>query len=624
MTFALIVVPRKLGFLLLAAALTAMPAFHIAGAATPSSTAGSVPLERPAFLPYRPDAVELRRSHLLTAIGAMQARLAAGGPEMRSAWEQYLRLDELVRSFDQPIDEQLAQLEALRLRLSVDVEGLEEGEPTTLRAAANALAATLRLTRIDPRAAFERDLDGLSADLTEYDRRPTQALADRIGATIGRLESAEQAPELIAAVRRRWSQPNIVVYLRTEFLNGYLARDIEDSRYQAANILGTQTGGVAQTAARLELATLDNAERAEFQLRIRGTSRTERSIGRNGPATIFGGSISRFEASKNVRFDPTQILVADPAIVRCDTDINVRNIDVQTRLLPELTKPAATRVAWNKSREQQSAAEREVARLVGRRIEERLDDELAEPLEAARRYYQTYMVDRPTRFDEAPAVTSRSTTTGAFFQIRQARYYQLGAPAAPPAFEPATQFGVAMHQSAFNNASSRSIFGGGIQTDEQIEHYAQLIGGEVPPELRVFSSSMPWSMNVDIERPNTMIFDDGKIDLTIHTTTWTIGERRFERAVDLKVTYEVGNSPLGMTFTRIGDGRIEPVDGRPFGADELTTLVPHIERKFAAAFPESGRFNALILPKGTAFGPLSEVDPKQVVCDDGWVVIGYQ
>jgi hypothetical protein len=624
MTIAVIVASRKSGFFLLSAIAGALLASQFGLAAAPNSTTGTVAVERSTLRPLRPDAVELRRAYLVSAIGAMHARLERAPAEIREAWERYLRLDELAGSLDHPIDEQLARLEALRLRLSVDVEGLEDDEPVTLRAAANAYAFALDLSRTNAEAAFHRDLNALSTDLPEYDRRPTPALSDRIGAAVGRLEAAGQTPEWTTAIRERWSRPNIVVYLRTDFLNGYLARKIEDSRFQTANILGTQTSGVAHTAANLELATLDNAERAEFQLRIYGTSKTGRSIGRNGPATIFGASTSRFEVSKNIRFDPERVLVVDPAIARCNTNIDVRNIDVQTRLLPELTKSAATRVAWNKSREQESAAEREVARLVGRRIEEKLDGQLAEPLEAARRYYQTYMVDRPTRFDEAPDVSSRSTTAGAFFQMRQARPYQLAAPTGPPAFEPATQFGVALHQSAFNNASSRIFFGGGPQTDEQIEHYVQLIGGEVPPALRVYSTSKPWSVCLDVERPNTLVFDDGKVDLTIHTKTWTIGERRFERAVDLNVVYEVSNSPLGMTFTRVGSGRVEAVGEKPWSAEELSTLVPHIEQKFAAAFPENGRFNALILPKGDAFGPLGNTETKQIHCDDGWVLIGYQ
>jgi hypothetical protein len=624
MTIALIASLRKSGFRLFPAIIAVLMPIGSAPAASPSSGTATVASERPAFRPFRTDAAAVRRAHLESTIAAMRTRLARAPADIREAWERYLELDALVGSFGASIDEQLARLEALRLRLSVDVEGLEDEEPVALRAAANAYAATLALSRVDPEAAFQRDLDVLADDLPIYARRPTQAVADRIGAAIGRLEAAEQAPELITAIRDYWSRPNVVVFVRTDFINGYLARTIEDARYQTANILGTQSGGVAQTTAKLELATLDNEEQAEFQVRIAGTSETRQSIGRNGPATIFGGSVSRFEVAKNIRFDSERVLAVDPTSVRCSTNISVRNIDVQTRVLPAVTKSAATRIAWNKSREQESAAEQEVSRLVGRRIESKLDEQLAGPVEAARRYYQSFMVDRPTRFDEAPQVSSRSTTGGAFFQMRQARAFQLGAPSAPPEFDPATQFGVAFHQSAFNNASSRSIFGGGLQTDEQIEHYVQLMGGEVPPDLRVFSNSIPWSVNVDIERPNTLIFDEGKIDLTIHTKCWTLGDRRFERAVDLKVVYEPGLSTIGMLFNRVGSTRIEAADGKPWTAEELSTLVPHIERKFAAAFPESGHFNALILPKGEAFGPLGTTEPKQIYCDHGWALVGYQ
>jgi len=605
-------------------ALVGLISTHPARADETTAAPQKEPLERPAFRPIHPQSTCRRREHLVSMIGAMRSRLAKEPAETRSAWEGYLRLHELSESLNGPVEFQLKQLETLRMRLSVDIEGFEEAEPANLRAAANAYAISLRLGRIDLEAAFEHDMDDLAERLVEYGRKPSQAGADEIGVILGRLEAAEQAADLTAAVRRRWSQPNIVAYVNTDFVNGYLARDIAHAGFQTANVLGTRTSGMSRTAGRLEVVTIENQECAEFELRLTGTSHADRNTGRNGPATITSSSSSRFRLAKTVRVDGEQGLVVDPAKVCCSADINVSNIDVETRLLPALSKGAATRVAWNKVRESEAAVEREVARLVGQRIDTRLVEDLAGPLNTARDYFRTYLVDRPSRYDEAPVISSRSTTDGVFLRLLQARAHQLGAPGDAPPFESETKFGVAIHQSAFNNASSRSVFGGGLQTDEQIEHYAQLVGGEVPHALRVFSTSVPWSVRLDVERPNTLVLDDGKIDLTIHTKAWTIGERTFERPIDLKVTYQVANSPLGMTFTRVGSPQFAPVDGRAWTADERSTLVPHVEAKFAAAFPETGRFNVLIVPKGDAFGPLGNADMRQISCDDGWLLIGYQ
>ena len=146
----------------------------------------------------------------------------------------------------------------------------------------------------------------------------------------------------------------------------------------------------------------------------------------------------------------------------------------------------------------------------------------------------------------------------------------------------------------------------------------------VPPELRVFSNSKPWSLVIDLDRPNTMKFDDGKADVTIHTLQWTLGDKQFTRAVDIHFVYRVENSRLGMLFTRVGEVGVVAADGRPWTAEEASQLVPFVHAKSSAMFQEQGRFSSLILPRGEGFGPLGQITLEQVECDNGWLVLGYQ
>lgn len=577
------------------------------------------------FTPPAENDVAQRRQELATTVGSLRQALMQLSTEDRAAWESYLHVDTLAAIAQRSPKDQLATLDFVRGVLTSDVEGLESDEVVAVRTAIKQYAAALRRSSPDLENQFVAKLDELSAAirLLSYDHE-RQAAEVRIGQALAWLDEAGQAPELVAMVRRHWAHPNAVIRIDTNFVSQYIGREINETSMQRANVLGTQTRGPAQTFGKLELVSVDNPNQAQVMLRMAGSTRSASNVGTNGPAVIYSSSRSQFDAHKTLYFDPFRGLAASPADTRCNASIGIRHIEIDPPMFGAILKPVITRAAWSKAKEQQSAAEREVARLIGRRIEQRLDEEMVEPLKKAQDYYQHYLIHRPLRIDEVPMVGSRSTSKHIDLLIKQARPSQLAATAPPPEFDAKTAVGLAIHHSVFNNGSAHVVWKGAEITDEDVEHYSQVAAMHVPPALRVFSNSVPWSVTVNVDNPTTMIFENGSIDLTIHTVAWTIGERKFERKIDLRVKYAVENTRLGMTFTRIGDYSITPIDGRDWTAEERTNLLPHIDEKVAAFMQEQGRFNSLILPKGDGFGPLGNINLNQLECRDGWLLIGYQ
>jgi len=568
--------------------------------------------------------VEQSASQLLTSVENARLKLSASDAKTSAAWQQYLRLNdlELIERLS-PSDATLILHEVLA-RLRGDHEGLETDELVQLRNSVKAHLRTLRAVAALESGSVVRSSRELLIAALASPAAPDPDLADRIGAAVETLETLQLSPELVAAARSRWTFSNAVVYVGTNFAAKYVAREVAEAGMQRLNVLGTHTRGVASTRGVLELLTIPNDRTAELQLRLSGTSNAARVVGQNGPATIYTSAGSRFTATKSLTFDPHLGLAAAPSRAEVNTSIGIRDIDVEPRVLPTLLQPVVNRAAWNRANETHDAAEREVARQTRARIEQRLEQETFDYIDHAQRFYRKYVVTRGLRLDELPTVTARTTESSIEVQFRQAHRHQLAAPGPAPEMPAETKVGIALHQSLFCNTSCRTLWGDGHVTDELIESYSQFATGQVPPALRVFSNSTPWSVVLDPERPNRMIFDDGQIDLTARTLAWTIGDVTYDRAVDVRVVYQVENSKLGMTFTRVGDIQIAPADGKPWTAVETEELLPHIREKCEAMFQEQGRFNSLILPRGEGFGPLGTIELKQVRCDDGWLVIGYQ
>ncbi|MBA4017520.1 MAG: hypothetical protein C0483_10140 [Pirellula sp.] len=591
---------------------------------SPSAIAESQQLNAPtSFAVAQADRVIAARADLARTLASFRSLLARQGADSEAGWLAYLHLDEFEAALDGDTAARLRAIDDLRLRMRTDIVGLEEPEAVEFRAAAARYREQLKLAapggeqRVRDAANYVR---AALKDVTIVD----PDTADKLGIAIGILEQAEQDLDLVETARARWAYPNAVVHVNTEFVAQYIARDVSDYRMQQATILGTQTRGPASTKGRLELITVPNDHAAQFELRMGGSTLSAGNVGRNGPAVIYSSSRSQFQGSKSLFIHPLSGVSDRPASVRTNASIGIKRIDVEMRMLPNVLQPVVERAAWNKAGESQAAVTQEVERLTSQRIQQRFEAEIAEPLRTAQDYFRDYMVVRPTRFDEVPAVVSRSTADYFEVGLRQMSHSQVAADGGPPTFTESTKVGAALHQSLFNNASARAFFADPMMTDERIERYCQIVTMSVPQELRVFSNSKPWSLMIDLERPNTMKFDDGKADVTIHTLQWTLDGKQYTRAIDINFVYRVENSRLGMLFTRVGEVTVTAADGRPWTAEEASQLVPFVQTKCNAMFQEQGRFSSLILPRGEGFGPLGQITLGQVECDDGWLVIGYQ
>jgi len=542
----------------------------------------------------------------------------------RDAWHDYLDASSVDALDATDVLPRVAVLDALYERLRVDHPALDEQPLRSLRAAAADYAWALRLAHIDVEVEADRRYDELVKLGHRYAFDFDPHTARRIGGLVEWLDRAERSPDATAEVRRRWAQPNFVAYAHIEFLNDFVRRTIDETRVYRENILGTDTSGPAHVEARMYLESAADERRASLVVRLDGTSQCANNVGRNGPAVLRSASRSRFEARMPLEFDPEYGLKSGRPTVACRSELQVRALAVQSSVLPALTTPLLERAAWNQVAEKREAAEREIARLTRSRIAERLERETVDALaDLRRRFHETFHV-RPRRFDKAPSFATRSTERGIFLGLTQARSDQLAAWGPPPEFDPGTRWGLALHESLFNNiAASGAMFGGSVQTDEAVERFVAMLAGDVPPDLRVFSNSRPWSVAPAAE-PVTLRFRDGRIDLELRTAAWSIDDRTFDRPFTVRTRYRVENSVFGATFVRETDVAIEPTDGRPWTEAERTDLLPHASRKLSALLPSFGRLNNLSVPRSEGLGPIGTAQLRQLSCDDGWLLLGYR
>ena len=125
-------------------------------------------------------------------------------------------------------------------------------------------------------------------------------------------ERLGQASALTASVRRRFSQPNIVVQVRTDWLQAQSAASINE-RYDVDDVfVGARTVGTGTLAGKMRLQILPSRAVGRATLGLEGTSQARTSGGSDGVSVISHGT-THLRGEKSFMLD-TRGLSAAPAI----------------------------------------------------------------------------------------------------------------------------------------------------------------------------------------------------------------------------------------------------------------------------------------------------------------------
>jgi len=574
---------------------------------------------REGILPIPATRLDAAHANWVRVLTEFERSLGELSADQQQVWKSLLKWDDLRGSVARPLNERIIILQRTYTVLRLDQAGFEAGAVADLRDAAKQYVRALSLPSGNTAAAVNRRLDDLERLLADVQRNPRVETIRALGETLDWLDNADQAGQLVTSVRAQWSHPNIVLRLSHGFVAPYGDKEVEESKHQVVNILGTITGGPTTTKGRLSIGFVPNDKVAELEIRLSADTQAPRNVGHNGPAKIWSSSVAHTEAKKRLRLDGELGVVDDPASASTKTNAHLKNVVAEPKHFKHALSPLFTKVARKKSKQMESAAEAEASRITANKVSEQMDREAEESLREIHGKYQQVMITGPSRLDERPAISGMTTADILELRLRQAQSHQLAANTVRPELSDKFSLGLTVHESFFNNVSARYLFHSARQTDEKIESLANFLTGEVPQELRVYSNSEPWSVTLHAERPFTMTFRDGLIDLTLHTVEWQRGNQKTSTAVDIHTVYRPEVTRFGPSFVRQGEVEIRSVEGE-FSGDWQS----FVTKKANALFGPRARFNNLIAPRGGSFGKFAELRLDYLKCDAGWIALGYE
>jgi hypothetical protein len=564
------------------------------------------------FHPITQADVVQAKTVLTEAIGRLDEKLTEAGA-YGDGWRKYLHwelLQQSVRGDTKRDMDRLAQIYGLFTR---GYDGLELAWFLDVQhALENYMAMANTVGSPQVRTAYERLLDKLAPTLDAYAAKPTTENALAISESVRWLQNAHQAPALVETIRERFVHPNVIGYASAGLVGAGVVDSVDDVTQINDFILGTSITGTAHTVGKTSATLAPNSDMGVIDTLFFGKTHSD-NVGYHHPVTIFSTAETGLAGVKRVWITQNG-LSSFPAASNAETHICIQ--DIQSRKDRGLVQ----RMAWKRAGKQQGEAECVASRHAEQRLNERIDEQAAEPLDKANQQYVEKYKQPFSDRNLFPQLLHFSTTERALGILGlQAGGGKVAAPDAPPPVVEGADMTLQLHESAINNLAFDALAGRTIY-EEKVQATAKKVLGKLPEKLKGDQDGKPWTITFAAREPVTVTFADDGFKITINGVKFYKGEEYCD-ATTVWASYKIKKTPEGFKAIRQGIVNVAPAGERPDTGGRQTAIRSMLQGRFDKILePEFVEKGIELSGRWKAAGKLM---PIQIESRNGWLVIAW-
>lgn len=564
------------------------------------------------------------RSTLEQAADAFE-QLVNPSTDFGAGWLDYLRWDGMRAQLDGDESIEIAPLRATLRQLNSGAEGLERPEARAVASAVEQMIAVASLSRArDPQAVVASQSEAL-AELAAKEQLDPRLDLYAIERRITLLSATKEGAAAIADARSAYDQPNTHFALSAELLNRMLASPNAECIDINECILGTRVRGAGLTDSSLRVSLQPSPDVARLRFDLAGTT-SSRTRGVNGPVAIRSLGTTTFNASKSVVLSDSSFMMG-AAAASASTNSRTQSI---SKIGGGIGSRIIERIAQGRVAEQRPQADAISGQRAQRRVASRFNQRLDERLVEARQKYETELIAPLARRGAAPQWVNFSSTSDAL-EVRtlQANDDQLAAPSSPPSAL-AGEMVASVHESAASNLLSAYLGGATLRRDEPDgppiyeggvkPKWLDQLGDDDRPTLAEFK---PWALTFRSERPVSVSFRDGKVQIAVHAAQLATEEKTYE-GWDLISTYEPVRAGEGWALERLGDVEVLPTGFDPAAGRPLPSKKGATRRNLQEALNEAdGRLPSRVplddIVLDEPAGAVSTLAVEDIQISEGWL-----
>lgn len=569
------------------------------------------------FTPRTEAHLQAARSELQAATARLDARLKAAGPTGED-WRAFLDCTALTEQLARDARMELETLDPLYKKYDSGHPGLNLNCFADVRRALWRYLTTARaIGDAKLKDQYELVLEKLPEHLEAYRKSPNADAAWVIGRTVGWLEDAGQAPELIRAIRSYFSHPNLILQVSAGVVDAGLGRPVDETEPVRDVILKADIFGTGHTTGRVTVELAPNAQHAALDAVLRGNIES-RTTGYRGPARVFSDSVTEITSRKPLLVDAEHVW-ALPAKSRAVTRTKITGVRVVRG------GKRLERLVWRRACSQKSQAEwvgaRHAEQRVSRRVDQQTGQLVGEANQAFREKFRRPLADR----NLFPELLRFHTTQDALHgTARYAGPAGLAASNPLPEIPEKHDLVLCLHESMINNLMDAALSGMILQEEELRSQMTEAFG-PLPERLQPDEDEEPWAVTFAAYRPISVAFGNGRFKVTIRGRKYARGEEEYSGVtMNVSAEYEIRKTPDGFKAVRQGELEVFP-PGFVQGEDKLSTrqqvLRTLLQKKFGKIFDEEWTPKPLVLPG--RWEKAGELAMTEWSVSNGWILVAW-
>ena len=571
------------------------------------------------------------RSDIDEPLRLLDRELAAGGVDYEAAWRKRLRWD-LIQDVLTDDDPSFKLLAKLRQHLTTEHD-TKTPVPSNLHRFATNFAKYAELIQLrdrQPRAEdlFAARMELLSQTVDNHEQNPTVDSAANVANQLNWLDMTMQAPDLIANIRRRYLNSNLIFNVKASVLQDRIDRKITNTSPVSEMMDRVRIEGTARTEAQLSARLLPSSDGAKLEIRLSGQSHSN-TTGKVRRVSVCAQGLTQINGRQTILIRPAGLTAYQPA-AHTSTTQRITSVDVNRQigqcLATKIVRkqaiksvPKGERIADQKAQQQLYLQMKEKSDILVDETNQKLMAKVVQPLKDNKLYPDEVSIQS----------TANDISLHALVHYGQ---FRLGAPTQPPRENYSSDIVAKLHETAVNNLLAAKFGGVKIDNDQVAEMMGKHNLQKAAPDSTVDSSKTKiaeqsgeadesWSIKFNRLQPASIRFKDDGLRIALRAEEFTREGNPERFRVELAATYSIVVHGVGQ-FELVRQG--DPVVVFPGHTGKLSveqlTLKTFILRKIEALYQP--HFSIDDFPAGDFVDALKKMDVEHLKIASGWAMVG--
>jgi hypothetical protein len=398
--------------------------------------------------------------------------------------------------------------------------------------------------------SFERELKVLQDNidsLNDPNARPEHAL---VGNSLGWMQSANQMPQLVSAIRAKHSLPNLYVAVSSNLLNQIASRPISQSQIVNETVLGRLVRGTATTTGSVTLDLIDDPHQAHVSIHLLAAVESSTRSGQ-GSIAAFTSSGGQLEARRSIFANLSGFFAGEP-YGAANLSSNFLGINKKLKII--------LKFAYKAYLKDRAAAEGIAAARAERQIIAEITKETDAALKDGNERFAD-LVDKVEKVSKlVPETFIRTISQKLLVTSQKSNQFDLAANDLPdPGYVP-VDIGVQLHETFLTNYLT-PIFSGKRLSNQQMADRLFELGVTPPDGLEPADEDDEFSITFATVQPVKVEFVDDRVKISILGVRFAQAGRNINSSLVISFQFQIIREQGKLFLKKDGETTIDYAKG---------------------------------------------------------------